>query len=244
VWAVGYFADEAYYLQRVEVANLPELSRGQEYRDPDGLLTGARFEPRREGTTYLDSWQWDRNPFVGSRELDGLRVMMVLLNNWDARHANNQVMLVDGPEGREARFMVSDLGATLGRTGSKGKHSKNNLHHFLESGFVESVEGGMVEFEYETRPRGWALASIVYPPYFLRESKREEQFERVAIAHARWIGSLLSRLSEPQLHDAFRAAAYPPIVARSYVTKLRERIQQLLSLPSGEVTSLAGGEAR
>ena len=73
--------------------------------------------------------------------------------------------------------MVSDLGATLGRTGSKGKHSKNNLYHFVESAFVESVEDGRVRFQYDTRPSGWALASIVYPPYFLREFQREDLFE-------------------------------------------------------------------
>src|SRR3954469_12169139 len=31
VWSVGYFADEAYYLDRAEIKNLPKLSRGQEF---------------------------------------------------------------------------------------------------------------------------------------------------------------------------------------------------------------------
>ncbi|MCA1558259.1 MAG: hypothetical protein LC731_06950, partial [Acidobacteria bacterium] len=31
VWAVGYFAEEAYYFDRVQVDGLPRLSRGREY---------------------------------------------------------------------------------------------------------------------------------------------------------------------------------------------------------------------
>ena len=53
----------------------------------------------------------------------------------------------------------------------------------------------------------------------------------IPIAHARWIGSLLGQLSDEQLRDAFRAANYSDGVRESYVTALRERINQLTELP-------------
>lgn len=31
IWSVGYFADEAYYVDRAEIKNLPKLTRGQEF---------------------------------------------------------------------------------------------------------------------------------------------------------------------------------------------------------------------
>jgi hypothetical protein len=47
VWAVGYFAEEAYYFDRVRIGRLPRLSRGQEFVIRRGTVHGARFEPRR-----------------------------------------------------------------------------------------------------------------------------------------------------------------------------------------------------
>ena len=49
IWSVGYFADEAYYFDRVEVKNLPKLSRGQEFVEGKTVIRGARFEPKRKG---------------------------------------------------------------------------------------------------------------------------------------------------------------------------------------------------
>ena len=46
VWAVGYFAEEAYYFEEVRINGLPRLSRGQDFVSGD-LIHGARFEPER-----------------------------------------------------------------------------------------------------------------------------------------------------------------------------------------------------
>ena len=53
----------------------------------------------------------------------------------------------------------------------------------------------------------------------------------IPVAHARWIGSLLAQLSDEQLRDAFRAANYSEGTRESYVSSLRERIDQLTDLP-------------
>ena len=50
VWAVGYNAEESYYLARARIEGLRNLSRGQNYVDGDSVR-GARFEPRREDVT-------------------------------------------------------------------------------------------------------------------------------------------------------------------------------------------------
>jgi hypothetical protein len=238
VWAVGYGAEEAYYLQRVRIQGLPELSRGEEFVQPGGYVLGARFEPRRAGAVRGDNWKWDENPFVGTRELNGLRTLMVLLNNWDARPENNHVVTVRDRRGRsQVRYFVSDLGATFGRTGGWGEHSKNDVEDFSASPFVEGVEGGMVKFDFSTRPSGIALASVAYPPYFLREWSRERHFREVPLEHARWMGRLLSRLSAAQLGSAFAAAGYSKAETDRYVRALRARIRVLASLQQGTQVS-------
>lgn len=231
VWSVGYFAEEAYYFKRVSIRRLPKLSRGMEYVGRRGNVLGARFEPRRDHVKRGSTWDWDKNPFADTQELNGLKVLMILLNNYDARKENNRVLDVKDSESgtAEARYTVTDLGATLGRSGGLGgRRSKNNLEDFLSTRFVMGVEdNGAVEFDYDTRPTKLGMLSVVYPPYYRSQVKKEKSMRRIPVAHARWIGSLLSQLSEQQLHDAFDAAGYDRRTKDGYVTALRERINQL-----------------
>src|SRR5215210_352638 len=46
VWAMGYFADEAYHFDRIEVQNLPRLTRGGEFQ-AGKIVKDVRMEPRR-----------------------------------------------------------------------------------------------------------------------------------------------------------------------------------------------------
>src|SRR5512146_2964553 len=114
LWAAGYFVDEDYYLAELTVKGLPTLRRGQEFVSPGGIVRGARLERKHAGVTKLGDWDWWENPFLGQREMNGLRVMMSLLNNWDLKQVNNSIYVVDG----ERRYAVSDVGATFGNTGS------------------------------------------------------------------------------------------------------------------------------
>lgn len=235
VWAVGYFAEEAYYFDRVQITGLPKLSRGREYVGRDTrMVYGARFEPRREEVERGPEWGWNDNPFKGTRELSGLKVLMILLNNFDARAPNNRIFYVNNSAGeREARYTVSDLGATLGKAdGLGGRRTKNNLKDFLSTRFVTGTEddGRTVEFDYDTRPTKLGVFSVFYPPYYRGEVKKEKAMRGIPTEHARWIGSLLAQLSDEQLRDAFRAANYNRPTMEGYVRALRERINQLTRL--------------
>src|SRR5215210_568390 len=156
VWAMGYFAEESYYFDRVEVQNLPRLSRGHEFVS-GSVVRGVRFEPRRPEITRGAIWDWLKNPFVGTRELDGLKVLMVLLANYDTRLENNRVLYEKHPAtgDMEARYVVTDIGATLGKVGGLGgKRIKNSLPEFQASKFIVAVDKGIVEFDYSTTPKG------------------------------------------------------------------------------------------
>lgn len=237
VWSVGYFAEEAYFFKRVRVRRLPKLSRGMEYVGRNGTVLEARFEPRRAHIQRGSTWDWDKNPFQDTKELNGLKVLMILLNNYDARKENNQVLLVKDPATGmvETHYAVSDLGATLGKAGGLGgKRSKNNLEDFLSTKFVRGVEkDGSVEFDYDTRPTKLGMLSAVYPPYYRSQVKKEKSMRHIPVEHARWIGSLLAQLSDDQLRTAFNVAGYDPATAASYVSALRTRITQLTQLEGG-----------
>jgi hypothetical protein len=244
VWAMGYFADEAYHLDRIEVQNLPRLSRGQEFQSGN-TVRDVRMEPRRADVKRGAIWDWLQNPFLGQREFNGLKVLMVLVANYDTRLDNNQIYYAKNPETgvMEARYVVTDIGATLGKVGGMGGgRSKNSLADFRNTKFIESVQNGMVNFDYNTKPKGagGAFASIFGGGYAKRQANKEKAMKSIPVADAQWIGSRLALLSDEQLRDAFRAAHYDNATMEGYVALLRERIKMLEQLPTS--TPIATGQ--
>jgi hypothetical protein len=236
LWGVGYNAEESYYFDRADIDGLPHLSRGQNYVT-GGSVRGARFEPRRKDVARGKEWGWSENPFKNTRELNGLKTMMVLLNNWDTFKKNNRVLRV---KDSEDRYTVTDLGATFGAVGGFGRHrSKNDIQDFERRRLVSKVENGKVKFDYDLKPKKLGLISLIYPPYFLRQRKATNAMQHVPVEHAKWIGSQLAQLSDDQLRDTFRAAGYDRATTERYVRALRSRINELNRLPDANIARRA-----
>ena len=148
------------------------------------------------------NWDWEENPFLQTRELDGLKVLMVLLGNYDTRLANNKILTAKSDAGTvEARYVATDVGATLGKVGGLGgKRSKNSLEDFRSSKFITGVENGFVKFDYSTTPKGMGeFASLFKPSYRSSQAKKERAMKTITVANARWMGSVLSQLSDEQV---------------------------------------------
>jgi len=239
LWAVGYNAEESYYFDRASIRGLGRLSRGQKYVNGESVR-GARFEPRRGNVDRGKQWDWSKNPFKNTRELNGLKTMMVLLNNWDTFKKNNRVLHLKDADGNktEAQYTVTDLGATLGAVGGFGRHrSKNNVQDFERRRLVSKVEDGKVKFDYDLKPKKFGLLSLVYPPYFFRQRKATNAMQKVPVEHAAWIGAQLSQLSDNQLRDSFRAAGYDRTTTEAYVRTLRARINELNRLRDAQIAA-------
>ena len=238
VWAMGYNAEESYYFDRAQVDGLRRLSRGQQYVQ-GASVRGARFEPHRDNVKRGKNWDWSKNPFKNTRELNGLKTMMVLLNNWDVFKKNNRVIHVKDAAGNksEQQYTVTDLGATLGSAGGFGgrRRTKSSLKDFQKYRMVRKVEDGKVKFDYDIRPKGLGLLTIVYPPYFFRQRRANNAVTRVPINDAAWIGSQLAQLSDDQLRDSFRAGGYDGATVEGYVRTLRHRINDLNQLKQSDL---------
>jgi len=236
IWAVGYNAEEAYYFDRARIDGLTKLSRGQKYVEGDSVR-GARFEPRRKNIERGKQWDWSKNPFKGTRELNGLKTMIVLLNDWDVLKQNNKILHVKDPSGKvESRYTVADLDTTLGAVGGFGRHrSQNNVKDFERRRMVSKVENGKVKFNYDLKPKKFGLISLFYPPYYFRQRKATNTMNKVPIEHAAWIGSQLAQLSDNQLRDSFRAAGYDRATTETYVRAMRGRINELNRLRDAQV---------
>ena len=79
LWAAGYFVDEDYYLAELKVTGMPKLHRGSNFVSADGTVHRARLERKLKEVKKLGNWGWFDNPFLNKQELNGLRVMMSLL---------------------------------------------------------------------------------------------------------------------------------------------------------------------
>jgi hypothetical protein len=89
-----------------------------------GTFKNFRLEARPTYLKRAGEWKWRSNPFVGSKELQGLKIMMVFMTNWDLLDLQNEILHQDG----ENQYIVSDLGATFGKLGN------NNLPIFFRLG--------------------------------------------------------------------------------------------------------------
>jgi hypothetical protein len=214
MWAAGYFVDEDYYLPKITVTSIPKLHRGQSFASADGSVRRAGLERHLTGLKKLGNWDWFANPFLGTRELNGLRVMMSLLNNWDLKIVNNSIYQAEG----ERRYLVSDLGASLGKTGGYFTRSKSVPNDYVHSNFIESTTPDLADFVLHSRG-------------FNREySRMEEITKHIPRTHAKWLGQRLSQLSEEQIRDCFRAAGYTPVEVEEYTKAVEKRVAELNAL--------------
>jgi hypothetical protein len=199
LWAVGYQAEISYFVPSVNIEGI-------------GAVENARFEARPKDIKRASTWSWDDNPFEGTREFQGLKVMMALINNWDIKDENNKTLVVRNrvTGETELHYIISDLGGSFGRAGNMVTRSRNNPTDYVNSEFVEGVIGNHVAFSYSGKRRGL--------------------FHQITVEQAAWIGGWLSRLSEQQIRDAFRSGNYNPEEVEMLSMGLIERIKELNAL--------------
>ena len=223
LWAAGYFVDEDYYLAKLKVAGMPKLHQGEDFVSPGGTVHGARLERKEKDVKKLGNWDWFDNPFLGKREMNGLRVMMSLLNNWDLKEVNNSIYEIDG----ERRYLVTDLGATFGNTGSTLTRSKGSPKDYAGSKFIRKATPGFIDFVLHSRP---FFLMAIHVPYYRERTRMEKITKHIPRADVKWLGRRLSMLSEEQIRDCFRAAGYGPEEIDIYTKVMRKRITQLNAL--------------
>lgn len=219
LWAAGYFTDEDYYLAEITVTGLPTLRRGQEFVTPGGVVHGARLE-RKLAVVKLGDWDWFDNPFVGQRDLNGLRAMMSLLNNWDLKRVNNAIYVVDG----ERHYAVGDVGATFGNTGNTFTRSKGVPAEYRDSKFVSHVTPTFIDLELHSRP---FILGFIAPNHYRERTRMETITRHLPRADVQWLGHRLSLLSGEQIRDGFRAAGYAAGEVETLTQTLRRRIAAL-----------------
>jgi hypothetical protein len=222
VWAVGYFANEDYFMPVLHVDHMPRLHRGGNHVTRDGAVHDVRLKRHLKDEKKIGLWQWRSNPFTGTRELYGLRVLMAVINNWDLKDENNSLYQTRG-DSPELRYMVSDLGASFGTTGLD-RVSKGNLQAYTHSKWINSVSQEYVNFNVPSAP---TVDHIFWMSEMVRRFNLVWIGRGIPRSDAKWMGNLLARLSSRQIRDAFRAAGYSAAEVEAFSQIVERRIQEL-----------------
>ena len=221
LWAVGYHQPIVYFV-------------------PEWKMTGGPVSRPVSGRFRLSSdhdsdgeWSWTDSPFLGTRQLKGLVVANLIINNWDLKPSQNRIYThlraptsalrasadrsrFGGQAGGPARwFVVQDVGASFGKT-AWPTGNRNNVADFETQRLVLGVEGGRVQFDYHAR--------------------HKELLENITPADVVWICRLFNRITDAQWADLFRGAAVPAEIGIRYTRTIKSKIQEGLALQSQGVS--------
>jgi hypothetical protein len=200
LYAIGFRQPAVYYVREWRIEGGKQA----------GVQQPARF--RLKAGKKDGEWAWKDNPFVGTREMNGLIVMMALLNNWDLKTSNNMIYERRG-KSPELIYVVKDLGDSFGATPHltfRGTH--DDLDGFKKERFIERVKDGRVD--------------LYYTPLFLNMGIAND----LSIEDVLWTCRRLDQLSDRQWRDAFRSAGYGDEEASQFIEHLRSKVAEGLAL--------------
>ena len=200
MWAAGYETEIVYLVPELEIVG-------------KGTFKNVKLEARPKDVKRTEYWLWADNPFVGKPEFQGLKIMMVLINNWDMKDDNNAILATKGVTTSVRRYIISDLGATFGKTGGVFSRSRNKPSDYVKAEFLKGTNGNVIDFNYS--------------------GKNGKLFENISVADAKWLAGWLGRLSDLQIKDAFRSANYTPAEVEMLAGAVRARINTLANLSGG-----------
>ena len=221
-WAAGYFVEVNYFVPSGRIEGAGALQRAGECVAPDGSFQNARFElDEPDVVKHFDehSWAWNDNPFVGTRELNGLKIVMMLLSNWDnkdvrdvARGSNTAIFEYRIERNAlEARYLIIDWGAALGTWGSnvlsRGRWDCQS-YAAQTAQFVLGRDGDRIVWGYKGQRTADAVGDI---------SRSDVQ----------WLYRYVGRLTDEQIAAGLRASGGTESEIAEFTKALRARIDQL-----------------
>jgi hypothetical protein len=201
LWAVGYHQPVVYFV-------------------PEWKMKGGPVSQPNSGRFRLSSdhdtdgeWSWTDNPFIGTRQLKGLIVANLIVNNWDIKPSQNRIY--SGVRSPARWFVVQDIGASLGKT-AWPVGNRNNIDDFESQKLVLGVQDGRVQFDYHAR--------------------HKELLADITPADVVWICRLFNRITDRQWADLFAGAHMSEEIGRRYTRKIKSKIQEGLALQSQGAT--------
>jgi len=218
VAALGYYVYPVWFIASGKVNGASSLKRAAGFIHTDGSFPEASFEQRDRTVSKLSQdWMWTANPFLGTREFKALKIVMMLVSNWDnkdarERRSGSNTEITQRQVGGRIRliYQVSDWGQTMGAWGAELEPKGWDCGKFTAQTalFVQGRAGQYVRFGYVGR--------------------HTDDFKNdITIEDVRWLMQYLGRLLDSQIQQGLKASGATPGDAVCFDAQLRERINQL-----------------
>ena len=203
-WGIGYHQPPIYFVREWQ-------AKGATAPNPQLPARFRQKKPDFHGLDDKSAWSYYDNPFVGTRQMNGLLVLQAMLGNSDLKDSNNSVYELTEPvEGARQWYVARDIGHTFGRTGVLNA-ARGDIEVFERTPFIHRIDGERVELEYLGRHR--------------------DLFANLTTGDVRWLCQQLARLTDAQWQDAFRAGGYEPEMAGRFIRRLKAKVAEGLALP-------------
>jgi hypothetical protein len=219
VSAVGYLVEPSYFVASGRLEGQFHLHRARGFVQPEGIFRRASFELR--DPKYLEflkdsAWSLADNPFRGTHEYAGLRVLMMLLSNWDAKDvregeeaANTAVFRVPGAQ-PPLEYSFFDWGSTLGRWGGLMQRTRSDCSGYTAETprLIAAVHGNVIEWGY---------------------SGKHDQDVRsgITVNDLRWLAPYLARITDVQIRAGLKSSGATGRQTACWASAIESRIREI-----------------
>jgi hypothetical protein len=217
LYVTGYLAESTYFVRSGVIEGAHDLKRAKPFIGKDGQFRDARFKLRDEALVYIDSmpWSWTDNPFVGTPELSGLKVLIMLASNWDAKdgrdgNGSNTAVFKDRSNGETLVYSFDDWGDSFGSWG----------------GFLRRTRWDASGYERDT-PRFVAVANNGSVAWGFDGKHGSDVRAGITIDDIRWLLPYLTRITDLELKAGLAASGGTQDECSHFAGLIRARITQL-----------------
>jgi hypothetical protein len=220
LWALGYFVENEYFVPQGRINDEHVLEDAAVKTPEDRAFANARFQLHSNSPKYLrgQRWKWTKNPFVGTPQLQGLKIMLLLVSNWDAREPNISIFEDNGTGATRYLYMTDDWSASLGKWGDRATWSKWDCSGFTEQTrhFVKRNANGSLQ---------WSLVD-----------NKKEDVTSVTAQDVQWLLQYLGRVTDAQIRTGLVASGATTEEVDCFARSLRDRIEQLKQVSNDSTT--------
>lgn len=220
--AMGYESEASYFIRSGVIENAHGLKRAKPFLGKHGEFSYARFKLHESVNVSRVNgmdWSWTSSPFVGTHELNGLKILMMLMSNWDGKDArdgkggNTAVYTVAALEGDRLYYVFDDWGSSFGKWGGFFSRDKWDADGYRSQtrDFVRACGDGNIRWGY-------------------RGKHDRDITAGVSIDDVRWLVTYLSAVTDEDLRAGLQASGATPTQVATYTRSIRERIVQLQHL--------------
>lgn len=227
VWASGYYVEPEYFVEQGKIEGAHGLQRAAPRISKDGSFKHARFQKRSGVPKYLAGygWKWADNPFVDTPQLQGLKILMLLVSNWDNKDARDYAGGLLGHSDMDTNLAIFE-----------DKHNGQTRYYFADDdwGGTMGKWGGNLLAWTRWDCKGFASQT----PEFLRHKedgslrwgyngKHRSALTDITVSDIQWLMQYLGKVTDDQIRTGLEASGAKPEEVKCYSHALRQRIEQL-----------------